>query len=247
MSYWFLTSQQALVWHATFEFTAYVISLQYYSYLQKYTHDKLTTHQRTIIFIAAIIGALLGSRGLAYLENLLSGQATDPLWYLFANKTIVGGLLGALIVIEITKKIYRIRYSSGDLLTYPLLLGLCIGRIGCFGASLIDNTYGTATTMPWGIDFGDGIYRHPTNLYEILFLLTLWVILFFLHTFTQKYDGLRFKLFLSSYLLFRFLVDFLKPYPVWSWHLSIIQFACLLGIIYYLIAIPLCIRKKQYA
>lgn len=29
------------------------------------------------------------------------------------------------------------------------------------------------TTLPWGIDFGDSLLRHPTQLYEIVFLVIL--------------------------------------------------------------------------
>lgn len=65
------------------------------------------------------------------------------------------------------------RASTGDLYAIPLALGIAIGRVGCFLTGLPDNTYGTATALPWGINFGDGIPRHPTQLYEVLFLLLL--------------------------------------------------------------------------
>jgi prolipoprotein diacylglyceryltransferase len=48
-----------------------------------------------------------------------------------------------------------------------------VGRIGCFLTGLADNTYGTPTGLPWGVDFGDRIHRHPTQLYEIAFLMIL--------------------------------------------------------------------------
>jgi prolipoprotein diacylglyceryltransferase len=48
----------------------------------------------------------------------------------------------------------------------PLAIGIAVGRLGCFFAGLDDFTYGTPTTLPWGHDFGDGIARHPVQLYE---------------------------------------------------------------------------------
>jgi hypothetical protein len=36
--------------------------------------------------------------------------------------------------------------------------------VGCFLTGLSDRTYGTPTPLPWGIDFGDGIPRHPPAL-----------------------------------------------------------------------------------
>ena len=41
-----------------------------------------------------------------------------------------------------------------------------IGRWGCHFAGLADGTYGVPTTLPWGVDYGDHIARHPVALYE---------------------------------------------------------------------------------
>jgi prolipoprotein diacylglyceryltransferase len=71
------------------------------------------------------------------------------------------------------KRYIGLRTSTGDLYAIPLALGIAIGRIGCFLTGLSDNTYGIPTNLPWAINFGDGIPRHPTQLYEILFLLAL--------------------------------------------------------------------------
>jgi phosphatidylglycerol---prolipoprotein diacylglyceryl transferase len=67
--------------------------------------------------------------------------------------------------VEVTKKIIKVPTSTGDAFAYPLIVGTAIGRIGCFFTGLSDRTYGTATSLPWGIDFGDRIPRHPTQLY----------------------------------------------------------------------------------
>jgi prolipoprotein diacylglyceryltransferase len=98
--------------------------------------------------------------------------------YLVGGKTIVGALAGGLISVELIKRYIGLRQSTGDLYAIPLALGIAIGRIGCFLTGLSDNTYGTPTTLPWAINFGDGIPRHPTQLYEIIFLLTLTLILY---------------------------------------------------------------------
>ena len=41
-----------------------------------------------------------------------------------------------------------------------------VGRWGCFLSGLEDQTHGTPTALPWGHDFGDGMLRHPVQLYE---------------------------------------------------------------------------------
>ena len=58
-----------------------------------------------------------------------------------SGATIVGALLGGLLVVEITKKIIHEKSSSGDLFTYPLILAMMIGRIGCFTSGLTEETY----------------------------------------------------------------------------------------------------------
>jgi phosphatidylglycerol:prolipoprotein diacylglycerol transferase len=37
---------------------------------------------------------------------------------------------------------------------------------GCFFSGLTDHTHGCPTAVPWGHDFGDGVPRHPVQLYE---------------------------------------------------------------------------------
>ena len=146
----------------------------------------------------------------------------------------MGGFLGGLFGVELTKKRLDVTASSGDLMVFPILLGLAIGRLGCFFSGMNDGTYGTATTLPWGINFGNGIRRHPTNLYEILFLAALALLLWGLERRNRLADGRRFQLFLSGYLLFRLLVEFIKPTAALpGLGLTAIQWACVAGLEYY--------------
>jgi phosphatidylglycerol:prolipoprotein diacylglycerol transferase len=149
------------------------------------------------------------------------------------NKTIIGGMLGGLIGVELTKKRIGVTVSSGDLMVYPLILAMIIGRTGCFLAGLEDGTYGIASNLPWAINFGDGIRRHPTNLYEILFWLMLWISLRLIERKHEFANGARFKVFMASYLIFRLLVEFIKPAYFFGFGLSVIQLVCIGGILYY--------------
>jgi phosphatidylglycerol---prolipoprotein diacylglyceryl transferase len=180
------------------------------------------------------------------------------------GKTIVGALIFGLISVELFKRYIGVRQSTGDLYAIPLAIGIAIGRIGCFLTGLSDNTYGTPTTLPWAINFGDGIPRHPTQLYEILFLLALTPILYKIVILSEAeasrseasaeskdpsrddsataparssldpfLPGDAFKSFMVAYLSFRFLSDFIKPYPRIFLGLGGIQWACLLTLLYY--------------
>ena len=221
--------------HLLCEVLAYTLGYRLYTRLRAGHTDAINEAHRQWIFVGAAAGALLGSRLLGLLEHPAQLLHPPGGWlYYFTNKTIVGGFLGGLIGVELTKKRLGVTASSGDLMVFPLLLGLAIGRLGCFLSGLEDGTYGTATTLPWGIDFGDGMRRHPTNLYEILFLAALGLLLGLLERRGPLADGRRFQLFLSGYLLFRLLVEFVKPTAALpGLGLTAIQWACVAGLGYY--------------
>ena len=68
--------------------------------------------------------------------------------------------------------------------------------------------------MPWALDFGDGIPRHPVQLYESLAMLAfLWFWLWALLTHNRPVIRNGFYLFVAWYALQRFAWEFLKPYP----------------------------------
>jgi phosphatidylglycerol:prolipoprotein diacylglycerol transferase len=142
--------------HLLCEMLSYFIGYRYYSYLREHSHDLISADNRLKIFAGAAAGAFLGSHIVGVLENPLLLYHFN-LVYFMGNKTIVGGMLGGLIGVELVKKKIGVTVSSGDLMVYPLILAMLIGRAGCFLAGLDDGT------------FGDGVYRHPTNLYEMCF------------------------------------------------------------------------------
>ncbi len=125
-----------------------------------------------------------------------------------------------------------------------------VGRIGCFLAGLHDGTYGVPTSLPWGVDFGDGIARHPTQVYDMLFALgagaLLWrwrATLWRWRATLGRAEGLAFKLYLASYLAWRLLVDGIKPVPyAYAFGLSGIQIVCALALLCYL---PVVLRQTM--
>ncbi|AFZ22826.1 prolipoprotein diacylglyceryltransferase [Cylindrospermum stagnale PCC 7417] len=219
--------------HILFESLAYTVALRLL--LRNVgKKDLIAPSQRSSVMVGGMVGALIGAKVLVGLQHLdLIWQNPQEFLFIFLQgKTVVGALLGGLIGVEITKKIIGVRQSTGDAFVYPLIVGTAVGRIGCFLTGLSDRTYGVATTLPWGVDFGDGISRHPTQLYEIMFLICLIVFLQFRRRYRYE-NGDLFKFYLVLYLSFRFLIDFLKPdfHPFLG--ISAIQFAALLAILYY--------------
>jgi prolipoprotein diacylglyceryltransferase len=146
----------------------------------------------------------------------------------------LGGLLGGLFGVELVKKLINEKSNSGDLFTYPLILAMIIGRMGCFSMGVFEETYGNPSNLPWAMNLGDGIYRHPVTVYEILFLIILWPGLKLLGKKYQLANGARFKIFMMAYFIFRFFLDFIKPHFTYNFGLSTIQVTGLLGLTWYL-------------
>ena len=211
---------------------SYTLGYRLYVWQRARSRDRISEDQRWWIFMGAAAGALLGSHVLGILENPQNLAHLDLLLWM-SNKTVVGGFLGGLIGVEVTKKMIGVTVSSGDLITYPLIGGLMVGRLGCHLAGLSDGTHGLPSALPWAIDFGDGVPRHPVNLYEVLFLALLAMSIVLLERSAALSDGARFKIFLIGYLLWRFFAEWLKPVYFFPFGLSTIQLACLAGLIYY--------------
>ncbi|MDF0552446.1 prolipoprotein diacylglyceryl transferase family protein [Kamptonema sp. UHCC 0994] len=218
--------------HFLFESLAYAIAFRLV--ILNSRKDTIKPTERTSVIVGGMVGALVGAKFLVLLQHLdLLPQNWQQFLLLFIQgKTVVGAILGGLIVVELTKKIIGVTRSTGDVFVYPLIVGTAIGRIGCFLTGLSDRTYGIATNLPWGVDFGDGIYRHPTQLYEIIFLLVLMAFLRIRSRY-QRQEGELFKFYTIAYLGFRFIIDFIKPdfHPFLG--MTAIQIACLLALVYY--------------
>ena len=230
--------------HLLFESLAYAAGFWLYNRQRRDTIDPLTHDQRTWVIVAAILGAAAGSKVLNWFSNPaeLAARWYDPV-FLMSGKTIVGGLIGGWIAVEYAKHRLGVTQRSGDLFAPALCLGIAVGRIGCFLGGLEDDTYGIATTLPWGIDFGDGIRRHPTQLYEIAFLLLLMMYLQWRRRMPHE-NGDLFKLFMVAYMAFRLLLDFFKPgYALLG--LTAIQWACVGVLAFYSPEIPRLLRSRE--
>lgn len=225
--------------HLFFEFLAYAVALCAYLVLRRRFGDNIAAPTRWAVVAGAVAGGAIGAKLLFLFEDpqLTIHNLHNPA-YLTGGKTIVGALAFGLLFVELLKKYIGVGRSTGDLYAIPLCLGIAVGRIGCFLTGLPDNTYGTPTSLPWGVDFGDGITRHPTQLYEIAFLLVLASALYFVtRSITRENTvfklGDAFKLFMVAYMAFRLLCDFIKPYPKVFLGLRAIQWVCLLVLLYY--------------
>jgi len=227
--------------HPVLEASGYVAAYLVFRWERARSGDALNEEHRWAVIAAAAVGALVGSRGLGLLEQAPVTGLHWSDWARPGGKTIVGGLLGGWLAVELLKVVMRLRTRTGDLFAVPLCVGIAIGRLGCFFAGLADDTYGVATKLPWGVDFGDGVRRHPTQLYEFLFLAVLaWVLWKWQRR--PHAEGQVFRGFLAAYLLWRLVIDFIKPQPLIA-GMNAIQWACVAGLL--MLAVGEVWRRKE--
>jgi prolipoprotein diacylglyceryltransferase len=213
--------------HLVFNVLAYLVGARVYRRLKARVGDHLAPEDRWSVVAAAFVGAAVGGKLLVVLDHpsLAVDGWHDPV-SLIAGQSVVGALVGALLAVEWAKRRIGVTRATGDLFAIPLVVGIAVGRVGCFLSGLEDNTHGLPTDLPWAVDYGDGVPRHPAQLYEIAFLLLgLLPPLVWLGGRPHREGGI-FKLFMVGYLGFRLGLEFLKPgEPILG--LTAIQWVCL--------------------
>jgi phosphatidylglycerol:prolipoprotein diacylglycerol transferase len=177
--------------------------------VQRLSGDRLPLSgtQRLALGLGAFCGAMLGAKlpfVLADWPGLLSGRA-----WLDNGKTILFGMAGGYLGVEIVKAALDIRTKTGDAFAVPVAVAIGIGRLACFYAGCC---FGAATTLPWGVDFGDGVRRHPAQLYEAAFHLSAAGVLLALRR-RGLFRGQLIKLYFIAYGAFRFATEFVRPEP----------------------------------
>src|ERR1043165_4128501 len=84
-----------------------------------------------LIFVGGLIGAIFGAKlGYIICELPFHFGKPDFWWNLFIGRTILGGLLGGYIGVELAKRAIGYTQPTGDSFAVCVPLGLAIGRIG---------------------------------------------------------------------------------------------------------------------
>lgn len=228
---------KTIIAHPLFEAVGMFLGMRYYFYLKRKSSEKLSFNTSAAVLIGATAGALLGSKLIGNLENPYTIFENFSFQKFWSSNTIVGGLAFGLLGVELAKKIVHHKESTGDLIVYPLMLAIIIGRVGCFLTGIYEETYGIPTDSVFGMHLGDQYLRHPVALYEIGFLILLWISLKYIQNHKKYHPGFLFQLFMLSYFTFRLLLDFIKPRVEIAGNLGTIQLVCIWVIIYYIYTI----------
>lgn len=216
--------------HSLFEALAWVAALAVGWWTRRYglagVRLPMEGRRYPVYLLVLWLGAVAGAYGLGSLNLVLAGMSGE-------GRSILGAIVGGVIVAEIYKAIFGVRGSTGAVLVLPLAVAIAIGRIGCFLAGLPDYTYGTPSGLPWAVDFGDGIPRHPVQLYESI-TMALFALGFFLWLRRRPAAaaGYGFYAFAGFYGLQRFFWEFLKPYPTVLGPLNLFHLAAAALVLY---------------
>jgi len=170
-------------------------------------------HLEDLLFYG-VLGVIVGGRvGYALFYKL--GDFLARPWELFylwqGGMSFHGGLIGVLAALWLfTRKTNQAFLTVSDSLAPLIPLGLAAGRLGNF---INGELWGRPTNLPWAMVFpqaGDGIARHPSQLYEMglegfaLFIMLWW--------FSRRPRplGQVSALFLIGYGVLRFLVEYTR-------------------------------------
>lgn len=152
-----------------FNLAAYAVGLGVYFYEAKRRgmNKSMTTE-------VALIGLLFGVVFAALAQTVYSLFFPGPQAGAFAaGRTIVGGVLGGWMGVEIAKRWLGIRQSTGPLWALALPAGESVGRIGCWFHGCC---HGKKSDVPWAVFQHDAL-RHPTQFYLSIAALATFLIL----------------------------------------------------------------------
>jgi phosphatidylglycerol:prolipoprotein diacylglycerol transferase len=203
----------------------------------------------------ALIGGLVGAR-LYYVLFNLDYYQTQPWWRIFAvwegGLAIHGGLIGGLLTggaYVWAKGLPLLTYL--DIVAPSLLLGQAIGRWGNF---FNEEAFGGPTDLPWKLyiseprrppAFVDHQFFHPTFLYESLWNLGAFLLLYFvLRRRLERAPGALFLAYLGLYSLGRFWVEGLRTDSLMLGSMRVAQLVSVGAVAVAAIGIPILMRRR---
>ena len=207
------------------------------------------------LIITIIGGAFIGSR-LGYVITNLNSYHKDLIkifkfwrggfsWY-------GGFILGFSAMLLFLRNVGKNKGKWLDIVILGMLLGHSIGRIGCF---LNGCCYGITTKILWAMEnlsLGDGLLRHPTQLYEVFCYLLIFVLLLFFNNKIKLKNGSLFFIGTTLHSSARFVIeyfryneDFIYQGKMWFTTLSYSQLTALIIIVISLFILFKINYKKQ--
>jgi phosphatidylglycerol:prolipoprotein diacylglycerol transferase len=185
----------------------------------RFPHVNWPRERVSDVLFYIVLGVILGGR-IGYM--LFYAYDPDGHWLVAQDPLTIfriwdggmsfhGGLGGVVIAMIVFAWQRGLAYwDVSDFVAVVVPFGLFTGRIGNF---INGELWGAPTTLPWGMVFqkaGDGLPRHPSQLYEALLEgLVMLAILWWYGTRPRPRMAIT-GLFLILYALFRSMVEFVR-------------------------------------
>jgi phosphatidylglycerol:prolipoprotein diacylglycerol transferase len=163
----------------------------YWWLLREARRERLDVDAIASLGMWAIVGAIVGAKGLLILRTLPEYAAAPSELFSPSLLTAAGDFYGGFIGALVASAVFFFRHPEvpvwrvADLCGPAIALGQSIGRIGCLMAG---DDYGSPTQVPWAVTFTDpeaasiggaplGVPLHPVQVYESIVCLVLFVLL----------------------------------------------------------------------
>jgi len=161
-----------------------------------------------------LLGGVLGARLLyiaTYWRESFAGQPWTEVFMIQRGGLVYyGGLAGASLACIIFARIKQVSlWKLADIFAPSIALGSMFGRVGCL---MNGCCFGRACDLPWAIHFPadhvtGGMPVHPTQIYDGLLNLGLYLGLAWMFRNYRKFDGRIFATYLMCYAVTRSITE----------------------------------------
>ena len=218
-----ITSTEHSLLYSLFYVVAFLVSAGIFIFVG--LRKKYPVSTRLLITLIGVLFFIIGNKLITLnsvgWQQLLTGNGLPE-----TGRSVLGGILGLVAGLLIAKHWLKFNLPVLDNLAFALPIGMAITRLGClFGGCC----YGTVTTLPWAVQYGNNfkVFRiqsanmqipdtsafslpmHPTQIYDLLFCLII-CILIYLTKKKWKASGSRLLFSILCYAIFRFVNEFFR-------------------------------------
>lgn len=189
----------------------------------QHRHHGIRDERFLYVVTGAVVGGAIFMRLGTWLQHVdLRENASLAEQWLYGNRSILGGLVGAWLGVHLAKRLCGYRPRTGHLFASAVAAGMAVGRIGC----ALTELPGTPNSLGFGpvLDVETaqrlggvaGVPLHHSLVYESLFHAVAFVLLWRYRDRLAR-PAESFVLYIAGYAVFRLLVEFVRGNEVvWS-------------------------------
>ncbi|MCQ2234900.1 MAG: prolipoprotein diacylglyceryl transferase [Paludibacteraceae bacterium] len=198
--------------------------LGYYVESKIYDHEKLPEGTMDKLFLVMVLSTIIGARVghcFCYETQYFLEHPLEVLYVWRGGLSSHGGAFGILLSLFFFARFVVKKSYIWVLDRIVIAVAICGASIRC-GNLFNHEIYGDPTNVPWAFSFmlhpltqhttGFSEPSHPTQIYEMIYCLVTFAVIFFLYWKTKaaKFSGLIFSVFLLGVFLSRYFLEFIK-------------------------------------